>query len=319
MIIAARERSYHAVNTELIKLYWNIGSYISKRIDQESWGKGVVEELSKFLRKEEPGLNGFSSRNLWRMRQFYDSYQDQEILSPLVTELTWTNNLIILSRTKDLQEREFYLRLAIRDRLSKRDLQRTINTSSYERTMIGEQKLSPVATEFDPQLASIYKDTYILDFLDLPENHSEKDLQKAILANIKSFILELGNDFTFVGEEYRLQVGNTDFFVDLLFYHRDLRCLVPIELKIDKFQPEFLGKMNFYLEALDRDVKKSHENPSIGIILCMDKDDEVVEYAMNRNISPTLVSEYQTKLIPKGKLRRKLKELFSQSNLDKEE
>ncbi len=162
-----------------------------------------------------------------------------------------------------------------------------------------------------PELNAHFKDLYVLDFLNLPDQHSEKDLQKAILKNLKNFILELGSDFTFIGEEYRIQVGNNDFYIDLLFYHRELQCLVPIELKIDKFQPEYLGKMNFYLEALDRDVKKPHENPSVGIILCRDKDDQTVEYALSRNMSPTLVAEYETKLIPKGKLKAKMQEIYA--------
>lgn len=175
-----------------------------------------------------------------------------------------------------------------------------------------------------PELNAHFKDLYVLDFLNLSERHTEKDLQNAILKNLKTFILELGSDFTFIGEEYRIQVGNNDFYIDLLFYHRELQCLVPIDpiaigLKIDKFQPEYLGKMNFYLEALDRDVKKPHENPSVGIILCIDKDDQSVEYALSRNISPLLVAEYETKLIPKGKLYAWMREIYAISELEDDE
>lgn len=253
------------------------------------------------------------------MKQFFETYSEFPKLSPLVTELSCTNNLIILSRTSDEKEREFYLRLAINEKLSKRALERAINALTYERAVTSDQKLSPVVAEMYPELDSHFKDLYVLDFLNLPERHSEKDLQKAILRNLKQFILELGSDFTFVGEEYRIQVGNRDFFIDLLFFHRELQCLVPIELKVDKFQPEYLGKMNFYLEALDRDVKKAHENPSVGIILCRDKDDQVVEYALSRNMSPNLVSEYETKLIPEGKLRAKMEEIYALAESKKEE
>ncbi len=311
LIRQARERALRAVNKELIELYWKVGEYISLRVEQEKWGKGVVKELASYLRQAEPDLKGFSPQNLWRMKQFFEAYVGNEKLSPLVRELSWTNNLVILSRTKDEMEREFYLRLSIRERYSKRSLERAINSLTFERVVTTDQKLSPAVAELHPELNAHFKDLYVLDFLNLPDQHSEKELQKAILSNLKDFILELGSDFTFVGEEYRIQVGNTDFFIDLLFYHRELQCLVPVELKIDKFQPEYLGKMNFYLEALDRDVKKPHENPSVGIILCKDKDDQVVEYALGRNMSPTLVSEYETKLIPKGKLKAKMEEIYA--------
>jgi len=311
LIQQARERTFRTVNSELIQLYWRVGKYISLRVEQEEWGKGVVKELAGYLKQEEPGIKGFSQQNLWRMKQFYEAYAEYGKLSPLVRELSWTNNMVILARTKSHLEREYYLRLSIQERYTKRSLERAINSSAFERSTIAEQKLSPMVRELNQGANSVFKDSYVLDFLDLPEEYSENDLQKAILSNLKDFILELGSDFTFIGEEYRIQVGKTDFFIDLLFYHRELQCLVPIELKIDKFQPEYMGKMNFYLEALDRDVKKPHENPSVGIILCKDKDDQVVEYALSRNMSPTLVAEYETKLIPKGKLKAKMEEIYA--------
>jgi predicted nuclease of restriction endonuclease-like (RecB) superfamily len=167
---------------------------------------------------------------------------------------------------------------------------------------------SPIAQT--PNLTGVFRDSYVLDFLNLPPSHSEDDLQTALVRCLKDFILELGRDFSFLGQEYRLQVGNSDFFIDLLFYHRELQSLVAFELKIDKFKPEYLGQLEFYLEALDRDIKKPHENPSIGVLLCRDKDDEVVEYALSRVLSPTIVAEYETKLIPKETLRQKLNEFY---------
>ena len=238
-----------------------------------------------------------------------------------------------------MEEKEFYLKLSIKERYSFRELERQIGSSVFERTMISsikmsklsqkdktlatgetintkvaplaqqlEPKVSPVVSQSKPNISDIFKDTYILDFLDLPKNYSEKDLRYSLIKNFKSFILELGKDFAFIGEEYKLQVGNNDYFMDLLFYHRGLQCLVVFELKIDDFKPEFLGKLNFYLEALDRDVKKAYENPSVGVILCKCKDDEVVEYALNRNLSPAMISEYNTKLIDKKILCKKLHE-----------
>ena len=186
--------------------------------------------------------------------------------------------------------------------------------------MISKKKVSPALTQIKHDAVDVFKDTYVLDFLNLPETHSETDLQKSIVFHLKEFILEFGKDFSFIGQEYRLQVGRNDYFIDLLFFHRSLRCLVMIELKIDDFKPEYLGKLNFYLEVLDRNVKKSEENPSVGIILCKSKDDEVVEYALSRNLSPAMVSEYKTKLIPKKVLKKKLHEyyLLGESLTDKE-
>ena len=207
LIVSARKRAYRAVNKELIDLYWKVGEYISYRVNEEDWGKGIVKELSSFLKREEPGLKGFSQQNLWRMKQFYEAYAQSPKLSPLVRELSWTNNMVILARTNDEVEREFYLRLAARENYSKRTLERAISTFTYERAIASDQKLSPVARELNPGLEGHFKDLYVLDFLNLPERHSEQELQKAILSNLKSFILELGSDFSFIGEEYRYRLA----------------------------------------------------------------------------------------------------------------
>jgi predicted nuclease of restriction endonuclease-like (RecB) superfamily len=244
------------------------------------------------------------------MRQFYETYCQDKIVSPLVTQINWTNHLLILSKTKSREEREFYIRLSIKENYSKRDLERQIDSGYYERVVLSKKKVPLPVTQIHPKAQEVFKDTYVLDFLDLPDVHTEQDLQRSIVSNLKNFILEFGKDFTFVGQEYRLQVGKNDYFIDLLFFHRELHCLVMFELKIDDFKPEYLGKLNFYLEALDRDVRKPDENPSVGIILCKSKDDEVVEYALSRNLSPALVAEYKTKLIPKKILRKKLHEYY---------
>lgn len=243
----------------------------------------------------------------------HEVYFGEPKLSPLVRQLSWTHNIVILAKTKSAEEQEFYLRLCIREHYSKRELERQIDSSYFERYMISAQKLSPVVRKIRPELAQVFRDTYLFDFLSLPEGHSEKDLRLALIRNLRNFILEFGKDFTLVGEEYKVQVGKNDYFIDLLFYHRGLQCLVALELKIEDFKPEFLGKLNFYLEALDRNLKKKNENPSVGIILCKSKDDEVVEYALSRNLSPLLVSEYKTKLIDKRILQRKLHELYELS------
>jgi len=310
LINKARYKALKTVNTELIDLYWQIGEYISKKVESAEWGKGIVEKLADHLKQTLPDLKGFSSQNIWRMKQVYETYRDNKKLSPLVRELSWTNNLNILSKTKSMEEKEFYIRLSIKENYTKRELIRQIDSGYYERYMLTDKKVSPVVTQIHPNLSRAFRDTYILDFLNLPAEFSEKDLQKAITRNLNNFILEFGKDFAFIGEEYRIQVGNNDYYIDLLFFHRDLSCLVLFELKIDDFKPEYLGKLNFYLEALDRDVKKPHENPSVGVILCKSKDSEVVEYAMSRNLSPALIAEYKTKLIDKKILEDKLQEFF---------
>ena len=209
-----------------------------------------------------------------------------------------------------MEEREFYLRLAVKEKWSSRELERQLDGRLFERTVTRPPKVSAVLRQLHPAAATIFKDTYLLDFLELPIDHSERDLQKALVKNLKQFLIELGPDFCFAGEELRLQVGGQDFYLDLLFYHRSLQCLVAFELKITKFMPEHLGKLTFYLEALDRDVKKLHERPSIGVLLCASKDKEVVEYALSRALSPALIAEYQTRLPDRKLLQRKLHEFY---------
>lgn len=310
LISTSKQKAFSAVNTILIELYWSVGEHISSKTIKESWGKSVVQELANFIGQKEPNLQGFTARNLWRMKQFYETYQGNEKLSPLVTQLSWTNNLMILSASKSDEEREFYINFCLHERYSKRELERQIKSGLYERTMLANKKLSPVVTGLPQDSTNVFRDIYSLEFLGLDTLHSEKDLQKSLVSSLRDFIVEIGKDFCFMGQEYRLQVGNKDFSIDLLFYHRELRCLVAFELKIDEFTPAYLGQLEFYLEALDRDVKKEYENPSIGVLLCRQKDDEVVEYAMSRSLSPTVISQYETKLIPKELLRQKLNQFY---------
>lgn len=313
IVLMIRQAQYNAmksVNREMIDLYWNVGQYISSQLETAKWGESVVKELANYLAQNEPDLKGFSDKNLWRMKQFYETYKDSPKLSTLLREISWSHNLAIFSRCKTIEEREFYLNISKKESYSFRELDRQITSGLFERTMIGNAKLSTALREIHPDIANNFKDSYVLEFLGLPESHDESELQRGLIKQMKNFILELGKDFLFVGEEYRVQVGNSDFYIDLLFFHRGLQCLIAFELKADKFKPEHLGQLNFYLEALDRDVKKPNENPSIGVLLCKDKDTEVVEYALSRYLSPTMVSEYQTQLPDKKILQRKLHELF---------
>ena len=310
LITAAQKRAYQAVNTTLIDLYWQIGAYISHKIKSAEWGDSVVQQLALHIAQIHPNLRGFTSRNLFRMRQFYDIYQGDEKASPLVTQLSWTHNLIIFSQSKRTEEREFYLRMAIQEKWSSRELEHQFKAALFERVILSPPKVSALLTQIHPEALTVFKDSYLLDFLNLSDDHTELDLHKGLLQKLKIFLIELGHDFCFVGSEYPLQVGTRDFSLDLLFFHRGLNCLVAVELKVGEFEPEYLGKLNFYLEALDRNVRKPHEQPAIGVLLCASKETEVVEYALSRSLSPTLSAEYQTQLPDKKLLEQKLHEFY---------
>ena len=310
LIQQTRSQIIRTANTALIDLYWQLGAYLSDKIESAQWGEGVVTQLAEYIARTSPELKGFSDKNLWRMKQFYETYRDADKkLSPLVREISWTNNITILSRAKSAEERAFYLQLCAKENLSKRDLERQIDSALYERHQLAEPKLSPVLREIAPEAQKVFRDQYVMEFIGGRDYKTENAMKSALVQQMKQFILELGKDFIFVDEEYRLQVGNSDFRIDLLFYHRELQCLVAFELKTGKFKPEHLGQLNFYLEALDRDVKKPKENPSIGVLLCKDKDDEVVEYALSRSLSPTMVAEYQLCLPDKKLLQQKMREI----------
>lgn len=303
----AKGRALRAVNTELIHMYWEVGEYLSRLCAESSFGDKVIDEVASYISDTAPSVKGFHRRGLYRMKQFYETYREDEFVSSLLTQISWTNHLLILSKAKSKEERDFYVALTAKERYSSRELERQLDSAYYERYMLSAGKQLP---ELVPQsVRGSILDTYVLEFLDLPGQFSERNFRKAIIDNLKQFILEFGKDFTFIGEEYRVQVGGQDFFIDLLFYNRALSCLVPVELKIGKFKPEHIGQINFYLEALDRDVKKPNENPSVGLILCASKDDAVVEYALSRSMSPTLVADYTLNLPDKKLLQEKLKEL----------
>ena len=306
IIECARENAFRKVNEELVLMYQAVGKFLSDKAKESVYGDGYVDSLASYIQERFPGIKGFTRRGLYRMRQFYELYAGNEKVSALLTQLSWSNHLQIMSGCKSDEEREFYIRLAIKERYTYRQLERQIDSGYYERYMLSKDKLLPesVSPEMNPFL-----DSYVIEFLDLPANFLEKDLRKGLIAGMKQFILEIGKDFTFIDEEYAIMVGGEDYHIDLLFYHRSLHCLVAIELKTGKFKPEYVSKMDFYLEGLDRQVKKPDENPSVGLILCASKDDEVVEYAMSRTLSPLMVSQYQLQLPDKEVLRKKLQEL----------
>jgi predicted nuclease of restriction endonuclease-like (RecB) superfamily len=346
LIRNGQTRAIQAVYAELLQVYWQVGAYLHDRLKEADYGAKVVDEFVNWMKEHEPGMKGFDKRSIYRMQEFYIAWhavdwkaligknmpivgapppqlqtienQESKIavapppqfnsMPAILSKLSWSHHLELLGKTKSAEEKLFYLLLSIKDNYSYRDLRRQIASGLYERQKLSSRDLSKTEHPAAQLIPQIFKDQYIFEFLDLPEPHTESDLQKGLIKRLKHFILELGRDFLFVGEEYRLQVGMNDYRADLLFFHRELQCLVVFELKTEAFKPEYLGKINFYLEALDRDVKKPHENPSIGVLLCKTKDKEVVEYAMSRNMSPALVAEYKTKLIDKALLQRMLHE-----------
>lgn len=311
VIRAAREHALFAVNTVLIDLYWQVGETISARITSDGWGKSTVTALSSYIQSRHLGLRGFSPQNLWRMRQFYETWRDQPELSTLLRELPWSAHLHILAKTKRPEEREFYLRMSSQQRWPVREVARQIDSALFERAVLHPPKLSTALRELHPGAEAVFRDAYVVEFLELPKGHREADLHQSLLRNLRRFLSEMGRDFCFIGSEVPLQVGGRDFALDLLFFHRELNCLIAIELKIGEFQPEHLGKLEFYLEALDRDLRKPHEGPSIGLLLCASKDSEVVEYALSRSLSPALVAEYWTRLPDRKLLQAKLHEFYT--------
>ena len=313
IIQEAHDNAYRKINEELILMYQRVGKFLSDKSREMSYGDGYIDSLAEYIQRQFPGIKGFNRRGLYRMKQFYEAYSNNEKVSALLTQLSWTNHLLIMPGSKSDEEREFYIRLAVKERYSSRQLERQIDSGYYERYMLSKTKLlpEPLQSKQNPFL-----DSYVVEFLHLPDAFHENDFRRALVKGMRNFILELGKDFTFVGEEYPIQVGGEDYRIDLLFFHRNLRCLVAMELKVGRFKPEYVSKMDFYLEGLDWQVKKKDENPSVGLLLCASKNDEVVEYAMSRTLSPMMVAQYQLQLPDKDVLRKKLQELSNLPGID---
>lgn len=297
--IKARVRSsqYEAlkvVNKALIALYWDIGRLIMERQASTQWGKSIVAQLAKDLRTEFPGTRGFSASNLWRMRQFYQVYTGNEKLAPMVREIGWSHNIVIFERCKDTLQREFYIRMTRKFGWTKNVLIHQIENQSYEKTLLNQTNFDQtVPAKIRQQAKLAVKDEYIFSFLELEDEHSERQLEQALLSRIEYFLREMGGALAFLGSQYRLEIEGEEYFIDLLLYHRRLKCLVALELKISKFLPEYVGKMQFYLATLDDRVRLPDENPSIGIILCKSKNRTVVEYALRESAKPIGVATYR--------------------------
>ncbi len=308
-IRSAQYEALKAVNRELITLYWDIGQLIVTRQQQAGWGKSVVEQLAKDLQMEFPGIPGFSAANLWRMRLFYQSYAENEKLAPMVREIGWTHNLVILEKCKDDLEREFYLRMTRKFGWTKNVLVHQIENQTYEKTLLNQTNFDQVLPlDIRNQAKLAVKDEYTFDFLELGDEHSERQLEQAILAKVEPFLQEMGGMFTFVGSQFRLEVADKEFFIDLLLYHRSLKCLVAVELKTGEFLPEYVGKMQFYLAVLDDRVRLPEENSAIGIILCKSKERTIVEYALRESSQAIGVATYQVVSAVPPELRGQLPE-----------
>lgn len=360
IITQGKQKALISANYYFLEVYWQIGGFISYKLKTGNWGEKIVENLAEWLKNVEPALKGFSRRDLYRMKEFYEIWSSDSIndlcrkmissniltltqyidkiavknvgsVTPQFNEdvsdvvgseipqliqipgylakISWTHHIELIRSAKKDEEKVFYLGLTIKENYTVRELRRQISSGLFERQILSKQNLV-VEHPQKEKFKTIFKDTYVTEFLELPEPYSESDLQRELIAKMQKFILELGRDFIFINKEYKIQVGMHDYYIDLLFFHRELQCLVAFELKIDSFKPEYLGKLQFYLEALDRDVKKQNENPSIGVLLCKTHDSEVVEYAMSRNMSPAMIAKYETTLPDKIYLQNKVRELL---------
>lgn len=293
-IRSAQHSALKMVNNELISLYWDIGRMILERQRGDTWGKSVVVRLAADLQRNFPELRGFSSSNLWRMKVFYQLYSNNRKLAPMVREIGWTHNILILERCKDDLEREFYIRMTRKYGWSKNVLIHHVENRSYEKTLLGQTNFDEtVPGKYQAQAKLAVRDEYTFDFLELGSEHSERELEKALMAKMEDFLREMGGVFAFVGSQYRLEIGEREYFIDLLLFHRHLKCLVAVELKVTEFKPEHVGKMQFYLAALDDLVRLPDENPSIGIILCKTKNRTIVEYAIKNSRQPLGVAQYR--------------------------
>ena len=335
IILQHKTNASRAVNEELLLTAWHVGGYVSAKLKNEEWGSRVVTQLSEYIRSQRPNIKGYSKRSIYNMVMFYDVYSSETFIAtirqylntefvqpktaqfvqpavgqmPKILELTTlTNHIEILCRCKSDEERLFYILYANKEHLVKRELQRCISNQTYTGLLGNKDNMSKGLLETYPNAPVMFKDTLFVDFLNLPKKHSETKLRNGLIEHMKQFILELGKDFIFMDQEYRLNIGASTFKADLLFFHRGLQALVAVELKKTKFHPRDLGQLEFYLEALDRDVKRSNENPSIGIILCPEADRVVVEYAMSRSMSPTMIAEYKRILIPQERMQQQLNE-----------
>lgn len=318
----AQHRALQSVNKELTALYWSIGQKIVESQERHGWGKSIVTELSEELQKEFVGAKGYSERNLWNMRNYYLAYKAHPKLQTLSAEISWSHNIKILQKLKDPLAQQFYTQATLKNSWSVRVLDHQIDNQTCEKTLLGQTNFAnTLSPELQQQSTLVIKDEYTFDFLELSEQHSERELEQALIQKIRDFLIQMGSDFAFMGSQYKLTVDDEEYFIDLLLYHRRLKSLIAVELKIGKFKPEYAGKMSFYLTALNETVKLADENPSFGIIICKDKTRTTVEFALKETNQPIGVAtyklahhlpvEYQNALPPAHEIEQKLSALFA--------
>lgn len=292
-IRSAQYEALKAVNKEMIALYWEIGRRITEQQAALGWGKSVVENLSRDIQKEFPGIKGFGVSNMWDMARFYAEYRSNEILQPLVGEISWSKHIVILTKCKETRQRQFYILSTKKYGWTKDVLINKIEAKTYENYLLGQSNFDTTLPEkIKSQAILALKDEYTFDLVGLSEEHSEYELEQAIIKNIRAFLMEFGPDFAFVGNQYRIEVDGKEYFIDLLLYNRRLQAMIAIELKIGEFLPEYKGKMEFYLNVLNDTVRLPHENPAIGIIICKSKSRMIVEYALKSSTMPIGVATY---------------------------
>lgn len=292
-IRSAQYEALKAVNKEMIALYWEIGRRITEQQTALGWGKSVVENLSRDIQKEFPGIKGFGVSNMWDMARFYAEYRSNEILQPLVGEISWSKHIVILTKCKETQQRQFYILATKKYGWTKDVLINKIEAKAYENYLLGQSNFDTTLPEkVKNQAILALKDEYTFDLVGLSEEHSEYELEQAIIKNIRAFLMEFGPDFAFVGNQYRIEVDGKEYFIDLLLYNRRLQAMIAIDLKIGEFLPEYKGKMEFYLNVLNDTVRLPHENPAIGIIICKSKSRMIVEYALKSSTMPIGVATY---------------------------
>ena len=335
-----RSQAIQVINHASVLTAWQVGAYVSDKIKNAAWGSKVVQQLAEYIHTQNPTLKGWSKVSIYRMVKFYETYSSIEftkrasalkllpkstaeivptsqaqIVSTPLTQIpqfllrtTWSNHQAILHKCELVDQQIFYILYAEHEHLKYQELERAIKSDAYTRVLSDKKMQSQLLKETYPNAEILLKDKAILDFLGLPQKYKEPKLRKEIIAHMKEFILDLGKDFLFMDEEHVLEVGGSRFRCDLLFYHRALQCLVAIELKANEFDPRDLGQLEFYLEALDQTERRSNENPSIGILMCKDANPEVVRYALNRSMSPTMVSKYEEQLKVGSVIQRSLEE-----------
>jgi predicted nuclease of restriction endonuclease-like (RecB) superfamily len=341
-----RSKAVQAINHASVMTAWHVGAYVSNKIKNAQWGAKVVQQLAEYIHTQDPTLKGWSKVTIYRMVKLYDTYSSQQfvsyidklpknilansqqLVSPKMTQIEqsqivsagmtqipnlllrigWTNHQIILQRCSMIEQYIFYILYAEYEHLQNKELERAIKADTYSRMLNDKKWQSEMLKTTYPQTQLLLKDKAILEFLGLPKQYKESRLRKGLVEHMREFIVELGKDFLFVGEEHALEVGGKTYRCDLLFFHRALQCLVAIELKTTEFDPRDLGQLEFYLEALDQTERRSNENPSIGILMCKDANSEVVRYALNRSMSPTMVAMYEEHLKVGSVLQRSLEE-----------